>query len=67
MERFDVDMCLRELEEQDEREKEALRKFLERERETSFRPDWWKVAAFVSYTIFWAVVAFLIVAGLMAL
>lgn len=32
MERFDVDMCLRELEEEDEREREALRKFLERER-----------------------------------
>jgi hypothetical protein len=38
MERFDVDMCLRELEERDEREKEALRKFLEHERR--YKIDW---------------------------
>lgn len=63
--RFDVDICLRELEEEDERQKEALRKFLERER--PFSPDWWKIAAFLGYTLFWFVVVVLLVAGLMAL
>jgi hypothetical protein len=50
MERFDVDMCLRELEERDEREKEALRKFLERE--GHYKIDWEFLGYWIAAVVF---------------
>jgi hypothetical protein len=54
---FDVDRCLAELEAEDERQKEALRKFLEREGQEDIvevRWTWIVAAAIVGAILFWA-------------
>jgi hypothetical protein len=62
---FDVDAFLRDEAEQERRNIEAVQQAMREQR--AFRPDWWKIGAFVGYVLFWGAVTFVIVAGLMAL
>jgi uncharacterized membrane protein len=64
MERFDVDRCLAELEAEDNRQKETLRKYCEREGMFLSGREFGK---FILSTVFWFVVVFLIIAGFLAL
>ena len=63
--RFDVDAFLAEEREQERRNIQAVQQAMREQR--AFRPDWWKIAAFLGYVLFWGAVTFVIVAGLMAL
>lgn len=63
---FDVDICLRELAEEDQRQKEALRKFLERERPAMFLSGK-QLFDFICHVVFWSAVAWLLVVGLLSL
>jgi hypothetical protein len=65
-EHFDVDRCLAEIEAEDARQKEALRKFMEREKPGIFLTGR-EFGKFILSTVFWFVVVFVIIAGLLAL